>query len=107
MTILRFPFVLNLKLIYRPWELAKAVIGTSKIAIGTSLCGPVADFYCNAKALLVVLYCLLELAKALISIAEIAIGTSLSGPVADVFSNAQLLLVVLYSFPFCHLAVLV
>ena len=66
-------------------ELAKASINNAEIAIGTSLSGPVADFYCNAQVLLLVLYCLLELAKAVISIAEIAIGTSLSGPVADFY----------------------
>ena len=71
------------------------------------LFGPVADFYCNAQALLLVLYCLLELAKVVINIADSAIGTSLFGPVADFYCNAQLLLVVLYSNPFSHLAVLV
>ena len=69
-------------------ELAKAVIRTAEIGIGTGLSGPGANFYCNAQLLLVVLYCLLELAKGAISIAEIAKGTSLSGPVSDFYCNA-------------------
>ena len=76
-------------------ELAKGFISIAKITIGTFLSDPVADFYCNAKAFLVVLYCLLELAQGSISIAKIAIGTPFSGPVADFYYNAQALLEVL------------
>ena len=63
--------------------------------MGMSFSDPVPDFFGNAQALIVVIYCLLVFAEEYISTSEISIGMSFSGPVPDFLSNAQGLVLVI------------